>query len=92
MKHRALQKVWRDSKGNLVPDGHADACVLVAAADQPIPAKELARYPNAGEFFAGLEPAPEAPEAPVVLAPKVELEDDEDDVPSKPVKAGKKRK
>jgi len=76
--------------------------VLVAAADQAVPAKELTRYPNAGEFFAGLDAqapvvpasqeAPEMPAAP--SSDEIELEDDEPegDAPKARVKPSKKKR
>lgn len=90
MKHRALQKTWQDATGNLVPEGHTGACVLVARAGQALTAAELSRFPNAHEFFDGLKAAA----VPEVVDPfgdedtEIELESDQPE----PQKAGKRKK
>ena len=57
MRHTASQKVWQDAAGNLVPDGHENARVLVARQGQSLSHGEIAHFPNAVDFFSGLSSA-----------------------------------
>lgn len=53
---KATAKVWRTKDGkSLVPDGHKDAAVLFARRGQDMKESHVAQFPNAVEFFTGLE-------------------------------------
>lgn len=47
----AKEKVWIDEKGNLVPDGHEDAAVLVATKGQTVSDAHVEQYKGVNKFF-----------------------------------------
>lgn len=86
MRHRANQKTWADEKGNLVPDGDPGARVLAAREGQEMSADDLARFPNASEFFPSLGSKPEATQVLDELARETRgIEYEEDDEQDQPV-------
>ena len=64
---KAVAKIWRTKDGkSLVPDGHKDAAILFARKGQDVKEAHVAQFPNAADFFAGLE----KPKEPEVIEPR----------------------
>lgn len=89
MRHRANQKTWVDEKGNLVPDGHAGACILVAREGQEMNTEDISRFPNSADFFDGLVRV-EIPQEPE--GGDDEMEEQETQIVLKKEKKEKKKK
>lgn len=66
----AKEKVWADDKGNLVPDGHESAAVLVATKGQHVPDAHADQYKGNDKFFVNAVFDSNAqPEMPKTIAP-----------------------